>query len=248
MRWDAARRVVPCGRSTGARSGAVAWRHRGNGRAQMWAGAPTSETGRPGPLGASHGGRSGFVRSDSARPEKSCHRLRDDEAERRRDRRPIASRVHHDTAGPRRGVGGVVRGHRLSPDGRLARIRGEANDSTGCGGFDLALRAGSRSKIAVDDPTAMGAGQHRVQHSQCRRGAASRQGPVCPDCPGPARTIRLTPSQTPKRRPSRNCQGPRCAHAPSRPEGRAPGARAEPRGAPGWRGAQRDDRIRDGRR
>jgi len=35
---------------------------------------------------------------------------------------------------------------------------------------------------------------------------------------------------------------------PSRPAGRAPRARAERRGAPGWHGAQRHDRVRDGRR
>jgi len=183
-----------------------------------------------------------------ARPEKSCHRLRDDEAERRRDRRPIASRVHHDTAGPRRPVGGVVRGHRLSPDGRVARIRGEANDSTGCGGFDLALRAGSRSEVAVEDPTAIGAGQHRVQHSQCRRGAAFRQGPVASPAaspvvdPGPYQQETRAPGHhvTAKRGAERTRrQGPKAAR---RARGRSVG------GAPGRRGARRDDRIRDGRR
>jgi hypothetical protein len=200
---------VPCGRSIGARSGAVAWRHRG--AVERRCGRVRRHR-RPGDLGLSVRRTVGERASSDPilrATEKSCHRLRDDDAERRRDRRPIASRVHHDTAGPRRGVGGVVRGHRLSADRRLARIRGEAIDSTRCGGFDLALRAGSRSKVAVEDPTAIGAGQHRVQHSQCRRAVASRQGPVCPDCPGPARTIRLTPSETPTRRPSRNCQGAR---------------------------------------
>jgi hypothetical protein len=45
----------------------------------MWAGAPTSETGRHGSLGSSHGARAGFLGSDSARPEKPGHRSRDDE-------------------------------------------------------------------------------------------------------------------------------------------------------------------------
>jgi hypothetical protein len=244
MKWDAARRVVPCGRSIGARSGAVTWRHRADGRAQMWAGAPTSKTGRSGSLGASHGGRAGFVESDSARPEKPGHRSRDDEAERRRHRRPMASASV--TIRPNRAafLGDVVRGHRLSPDGRLARIRGEANDSTRCGGFDLALRAGSRSEVAVDDPTAMGAGQHPVRHSQCRRRTAFRQGPVAGPVadPGPRQQEACAPGHhvTAKRGAERTRRpGPEAAR---RARGRSVG------GAPGRRGARRDDRHRDGRR